>query len=296
MGLLKSFNYWRRERITHNPAGRKLFRLHAPELSATQERVVADLRREGVARIAFDELLGEPSLWSELDGLMREFLASEKVVRSIDDYRAGRRDDLFKGFVIKYIDPPAPDTSRSPLLRFGLHPAILDTVNSYLGLCSKLNAVNLWYTIPCGDAAARQASQRWHRDPEDRHIVKVFVYFNDVDEEAGPFEYIPESRHGGRHAHLWRFAYGGGVGGYPPQEPIENTVPPADRRTMTGPRGSVLFCDTSGLHRGGFARSRERLLAAWAYVSPASLYARNYRVDDADDIDDLPPPAQYAVA
>jgi hypothetical protein len=223
-------------------------------------------------------------------------MTSGATARRIEDYRSGRRDEAFKGYMIKYIDQPSQQPAESPLVRFGLHPAILDVVNSYFGLCTKLNAMNFWYTLPCDQAADRRASQRWHRDPEDRSVLKVFAYFTDVDEDAGPFEYIPGSRAGGAYASLWRFARGDGVGGYPPQDVIENTVPFPERRTMTGPRGTIVFCDTSGLHRGGFGKSRERILATWAYVSPASLHARNYRIDRSSQPVISYPPARYAVA
>lgn len=45
------------------------------------------------------------------------------------------------------------------------------------------------------------------------------------------------------------------------------------------PKGTLTFCDTSGFHRGGFARSKARVLAASTWDSPASLKAlseRNY--------------------
>jgi hypothetical protein len=59
-------------------------------------------------------------------------------------------------------------------------------------------------------------------------------------------------------------------------------VPGDAIRTFTAPRGTLIFCNTSGLHRGGFATSRPRVLATATYCSPASLAAlsqRNYDVD-----------------
>ena len=32
--------------------------------------------------------------------------------------------------------------------------------------------------------------RRWHIDHEDRRMLKVFVYLNDVDIDTGPFEYL----------------------------------------------------------------------------------------------------------
>ena len=66
--------------------------------------------------------------------------------------------------------------------------------------------------------------------------------------------------------------------------------------TFTAPRGTVIFCDTSGFHRGGFATSRPRVLATVTYSSPASLASlteRNYRFSgDLEALDDV---QRYAV-
>ncbi len=47
------------------------------------------------------------------------------------------------------------------------------------------------------EAIDRVASQRWHRDYNDKHLLKVFLYMSDVDEAAGPFEYVPGNMIGG---------------------------------------------------------------------------------------------------
>ena len=58
--------------------------------------------------------------------------------------------------------------------------------------------------MPYPNAKKRVASQRWHRDPDDDHIVKMFIYLSDVAEEAGPFEYVRDSAAGGRYGDLFR--------------------------------------------------------------------------------------------
>jgi hypothetical protein len=48
---------------------------------------------------------------------------------------------------------------------------------------------------------------------------------------------------------------------------------------FTAPKGTIIFCNTSGFHRGGFATGKHRVLATWTWDSPASLKAlseRNY--------------------
>jgi ectoine hydroxylase-related dioxygenase (phytanoyl-CoA dioxygenase family) len=140
---------------------------------------------------------------------------------------------------------------------------------------SKLEYVDVWYTPPAG-ADDRRSSQRWHRDFNDRHLLKAFIYLVDVDEETGPFEYVPRSAPGGELDRLWPWRPLGD--NYPPEDEFAKQL---DGRsvTFTAPKGTIIFCNTSGFHRGGFATGKPRALATLTWDSPASLKAlseRNY--------------------
>jgi hypothetical protein len=47
--------------------------------------------------------------------------------------------------------------------------------------------------------------------------------------------------------------------------------------TFTAPKGTIIFCNTSGFHRGGFATGKPRALATFTWDSPASLKALSER-------------------
>ena len=141
----------------------------------------------------------------------------------------------------------------------------------------------------------RAASQLWHRDFDDKHLLKAFLYLRDVDEGAGPFEYVPESQPGGRFENVspWRPMGNGRV----PEDEVARAIPAEQIRTFVASRGTIIFCNTSGLHRGGFATERPRILATATYCSPASLAAlseRNYRF--SEPLDELDPRARFAVS
>jgi len=132
-----------------------------------------------------------------------------------------------------------------------------------------------WYVLPSPPEASRIGSQRWHRDHIDRNIVKVFTYFSDVDAEAGALEYVKGSAGGGRYEELWPWKPSSVLSvksNYPPEGELEKSVSPDDRCRATGQAGTIVFCDTSGFHRGGFA-SKPRTSSIFNYVSPASLEA-----------------------
>ena len=75
---------------------------------------------------------------------------------------------------------------------------MLGVASGYLRLWPKLSYADLWYSLAQPEATERVASQLWHRDFDDKHLLKAFLYLRDVDDGAGPFEYVPESQPGGR--------------------------------------------------------------------------------------------------
>jgi hypothetical protein len=164
-----------------------------------------------------------------------------------------------------------------PWLRLGISDRVLDVVNSYFGMWSKLTYVDLWYTPPAQPGVTRVSSQRWHRDYNDDRLVKIFIYLDDVDQETGPLDYVPASTLGGEYANEWPWRP---VSNdlYPPQEEFEERIPKSAQVSLTGPAGSMAFCNTSGFHRGGYVTGpRPRVMAVYNYSSPASLAALTLR-------------------
>jgi hypothetical protein len=249
----------------------------APQLSPAQRRAVDDLRAYGIAVSTFADLLGDDALWQELDSEIEAFAERARSLAPKLE-RPDRKDQFLirrwtpdsDGMVID--DPRIPSTS--PWVRLAASDALLGVVNGYLGVYAKLVGLDNWYTAAFGEAYEPVASQRWHRDPEDRHVVKCFLYFSDVDDRSGPFEYVPGSTDGGRYGGLW--AWGAEKGWYPPQDEFDARIPEADRLRLTGPKGTLILCDTGGFHRGGHTRGKPRLLATQTYVSPDAPQKKMY--------------------
>jgi hypothetical protein len=286
-------------RFLANPTSAKLFEAQRPALSSVQRRLVQDLETRGIAMVPFRELFGPRAeeIWKPFERQMREFAGSDRVKEEVQRYHQSQDQSAWKEYVVKHFLPAARLQPDDPVLNVGLQAEILDIVNSYLQLWSQLRSLNLWYTIPHLDLKRRAASQNWHRDPEDRRLVKVFLYFTEVDSTAGPLEYIPGSRRGGPYAYLWPLPTGGGFpdGSYPPQDEVEAGVPAQDRVVCTCPAATLVFCDTSGFHRGGYAMNKERLLGTWMYVTPASRAKLDFTVEGKSLPADMPPAARFAL-
>jgi hypothetical protein len=314
------------DRMLSNPSARKSFEEHVPQLDNDQRDVVEMLNQDGLAVIPFTKLFDE-KLWSELSASSRAFadqveaslrgedepIVIDEATMTKDEIKAARKAERIrarraeKGGGVRnkqsYLQRSYPMVTELPLdnpwLALASSPRMVDIVNTYLEMWTKLLYVDQWYTIPVmTDEDARISSQRWHRDYNDQHLIKVFIYMNDVDEGAGPFEYVPGSARGGPYADAWPWApFGSDL--YPPAEEFEQKIPAQAVRTLTGPAGTLIFCNTSGFHRGGFATKRPRIMGVYNYISQAameSLCRRNYSVDESELSPDTEEAVKYALS
>lgn len=266
-----------------------------PELNDVQQRTLAALRRDGIAVLPFHDLLDEKLLREALAEIKGFGRSAEAKAQACGDGPV-RKGDLIISRYGRIGDKKRPSPTL-PLdnvwIRIGSSELLLDIANSYRERFLRLYYVDNWFTVPFPEADERVASQRWHRDPEDEHVVKVFLYLSDVDAGAGPFEYIRSSATGGRYGDLWPW---GQARRYPPADSLTNRVAKEDCLTVTGPAGTLIVCDTGGFHRGGFARMKPRVLACWTYVGPdASKSKRQYTIAD-ESLDHLAPQARFALA
>ncbi len=285
--------YTLHDRVLSNRSSRRQFSGAAPELDDAQQRIVSELSTDGYCVVPFADVFSDPASWKTIEEQSAAFVAETEA--ALAGNREALRVRAGKEFVVRL---------HSYGVELGMDDAwfaacashrMLDIANTYLGLWSKLEYVDLWYSVPQPADADRIASQRWHRDFNDQHLLKAFLYLVDVDEGTGPFEYVPGSAPGGRYADAWPWRPLGE--NYPPDGELERRIPEGGIRTFTAPRATMVFCNTSGFHRGGFATERPRVLATVTYSSPASLAAlteRSYSYTGA--LDELDAVTRFAVS
>jgi hypothetical protein len=259
--------YTLHDRVLSNRSSRRHFAGSAPELDDVQRRIVDELSVDGYYVVPFSELVLDPAIWSSIEAQAARF-AAETEAGLVGD-REGLRVRAGKEFVVRLHSYGVELGMDDPWFAVCASHRMLDVANTYLGLLSKLEYVDMWYSVPQPADASRVSSQRWHRDFNDKYLLKAFLYLVDVDEGTGPFEYVPGSAPGGRHADAWPWRPLGD--NYPPDGELEKRIPEDGVRTFVAPKGTLVFCNTSGFHRGGFATERARVLATVTYSSPASL-------------------------
>jgi hypothetical protein len=284
--------YTLHDRVLSNRRSRRQFAHDRPELDDIQRRIVSELESQGFSLLTFGELFQHEDVWTRIESQAERFVSETEAALAGD--REALRVRAGKEFVVRFLSYGVDLGLDDAWFRACFSRRMLDVANTYLGLWSKLEYVDLWYSVPQPEDADRIASQRWHRDFNDRRLVKAFLYLVDVNEGNGPFQYVPGSAPGGPHGDTWPWRPLGE--NYPPEHELEQRIAAEGARVFTGAKGTLLFCNTAGFHRGGFATTKPRVLATATYSSPASLASlteRSYRFSGS--IDELDMPTRFAL-
>jgi hypothetical protein len=242
------------------------YKFGAASLGDEARRILTDLDRDGIAIANAVTLVGQDA-WNEL------FEAAEQMERSCADKLDTARADLLgpvrtqKPFVVPLLGDHPTLVPTSVLGRFSLHPAILQVVNAYYGMYVRLRHYNIWHNLVT-DRPAMQ-SQLWHRDPEDLYILKLFVTLGDVDDGNGPFTYAAGSHRKGPFQTSPAYLHKDGETTRSDDDQMAAVVPPERWVKGVGPKGTMIFADTRGYHRGGLARQRDRKMFLSEYTSRA---------------------------
>ncbi len=259
------------------------YRTDRPELSNLQTNVLDELRQDGVVATSLGDLLpseNQAAMVGELSALMT------------NDAEVGETKKF-----LHYAWGVNPQIElNNPFVRIAINPGILAIVNSYVGMFAKLIRVELAQTDVLAPGQTATGSQRWHRDPGIRHMVKLFVYLTDVDESSGPFTYLLQSARAGRRASLFPQPGFGRHGFYPPAGAVEAATSDVEIKRFLGPAGTAIICDTVGLHYGGYSLEKPRVMLTATYSTRLETYGRANRLRPADDerVLELTPSSQYA--
>jgi hypothetical protein len=252
-----------------NAAGQAIYQAQDERPTPWARAVIDEVDERGIAIRPFEEVIGDAALLAEL----------QAVIGATRDWTVPGKPHFFKAI--------REDQAQGshPVMRAALHPRLLEVVCGFYGLYPRLASANIVQTrTDASPDRLRRSSEGWHRDPEDTPMLKAFIYLNDVLEIGhGPFQYIPASRPGGRFEHLLprfgRGLYDKSVKLRPDWSQVDAEVAPEDIVTVLGKAGTVFFCNTSGLHRGGYCTSQDRYMGAYVYQRPGSQFPTYVRTD-----------------
>jgi len=237
-------------------------------LTKAGRRAVADLCRDGVAVTNVEELLGSRTLFDEVRGQIEGLIEAHtpEIQARVERYGAGGdAAGADKQYLVELLGPMPAVHPAEPIARFVAHPLIRGVAEASSRMRLRVFDYNAWYNVAL-DGEATQ-SQRWHRDlPEDRDIVKVFLYVRDVPEGAGPLSYVTGT-HTGKGRRLRLPETWDGIGYRIDDADVESHALGGHVASVPGPAGTVVFANTRGLHRGGWARTDDRVVVQGLYAS-----------------------------
>lgn len=274
-----------------NSKSRQVLENAGVNLTDTEHRIVNELSQHGIAITTLKEL------FPQSEGVLSDLQAFADMRR-----RAYERDapesNFEKAAFVRFLfggGGAEPEIRLDePGIREFLSQPVLNIAGMHFGSAAKFVRFSLQSTVSQRPGTERKASQRWHRDPDDRRIFKMFIYLSDVDEYAdGPFEYVRASHDRGFRSSL--FPQTSPYGFYPPDGEVEKAVPFDDIVTVMGKAGTVIFADTNAIHRGGYSTRKERTMFAGVFVSEASSFGPRYVIADSARMSALSPLAHYAV-
>jgi len=220
-----------------------------PQLSAMDAEIVAALEKDGIFFTTIEAL-----------GLANGHVVTSEARALAEGFAEEAHQLTANGEVFTIV--PSERVFRYPsIYLLGLQDRLLDIAENYIGLPPAYDGVTINYTVADG----REVSTRkWHRDWEDRRMLKVAIYLHDVDEGAGPFQMIK------RHDTLQNDQDGFNYELADDATLVERLGPSYadDIVSCCGNAGTVIFTDTARFfHRGKPATGRDRMAIFYSYFA-----------------------------
>ena len=212
-------------------------------LNNLEKKIVSEVKKYGISSTALSDLFPEINA--------DEYLSHyKKQLSSYLEKNSTTKNSSQKHFLFRFpynSDSLKPLNSEGPFEKLVAGLKIKKIVDSVFDIPLKLMNVNNWYAIPTTKHPV--LSQNWHRDWDDPYLIKIFIYLEDVNSDDGPFYYIKESHDRGFLGHiLRRYPI---TGRYVDEKTILSKFDADNIFECTEKKGTVIFCDTSGFHKGG---------------------------------------------
>ena len=171
------------------------------------------------------------------------------------------------------IDPATPpkcvaayakpsDLAASQLFNdFSNDPLLLSLASRHINGRALPIDLSLWYSF-ASEAPSSEAAQLFHYDLDTLRWLKVFVYLTDVGPDNGPHEYVPAShKPGTKPQALMDREYA-----RLEDEEIDQHCPQG-RKSICGPRGTIILGNTNCLHKGNVVLQDYRLIFSPIYAA-----------------------------
>ena len=225
----------------HHISAKHAHRANLPQLSALESQIAGQMTEKGVAVTSLAELA--------LEGTGEMLVAAEAIAAQMSDPRSNRS---------------ASGANYRRLFAWGLNLSLLRIAEAYFGLPAAYDGPKVVYT----PADGRQRGTRlWHRDREDRRMMKIAIYLTDVPESGGPLQCVRHEIFDGPVDRDFHYPI---LNHSQLERRLGRPIDESDITSCAGSSGTVIFMDTARLfHRGKPAVSTGRLAVFQSYFSRA---------------------------
>ncbi|MGM3308144.1 phytanoyl-CoA dioxygenase [Anabaena sp. WFMT] len=226
---------------------------HKSKLPALQGRdhlIAETLRLQGVYITSLEDL-GLPSTTQIL-------AAAKNYTTSMETPR-----DIHTGYKLPQIYTV---TDLPEFFSWGIEERLQKIIENYIGLSIAFHGVHVRKDFP---NEQQLQTLLWHKDSEDRRMIKVIIYLNDVTEKHGPFEYVPTPSSFVERLNyyrvdymLWRSNYLG-----IDDKKLMEIIPKSAWKSCPGKAGTVIFVDPRNVLHHGTVRTEERSTLFFVYTA-----------------------------
>lgn len=209
------------------------------------------------------------------DDLVKFSLKTPALVRAMDDENKPRNSkiasfqkDSLVG--IRYDYPMHDLLANSDIQNLISDPALLTLAQMYLKARPKIDVLGMWWHTNFGSAPDSEAAQLFHFDLDRLKWVKVFIYLTDVEIGNGPHTFIEGSHiQKGIPEKFLRYGYSRLT-----DADVHSHYGKDKQIIFTAPRGTIIFEDTRGLHKGAQVFGDPRLILQLQFSN--SLFGGKY--------------------
>jgi len=268
--ILLAFNEVKVSRLISNLSYQLERRQHVkrlPPLSNHDQLMLESCRQTGVAMSSLAEL-DLPSTDAMLKAAFNLLPAMEmtRAKEQRDGWHLGTQAQPAYPQIFTVTDLPE-------FARWATESRLLNMIETYLGVPIAFQGVHLRRDFANESPVT---TELWHRDREDRHLIKIFVYLFDVTEAQGPFECVPANQ-----LSFWqRWLVQLGVSLRRIKNPTDfgisdnqfaKIVPKTIWQNCAGKAGTVIFADTARIFHHGKSRTAGRAALFFVYTAQPPL-------------------------
>jgi hypothetical protein len=227
-----------------------LAKTHTPQKSLCDREIFQTLKRDGVCVTSLDAL-GFDATANLLSASRRQLDA----MTSPQNYTNNQK--LPQIYTV---------TDLSDFKNWGREERLLNIIENYIGLPIAFHGVHLRKDFPSDN---QFGTLLWHKDSEDRRIIKAIVYLSDVEQQHGPFEYVPRKLTQLSNLNYYRIYYQLWKSGYLGinNETLKKIIPESAWKSCPGKAGTIILVDTKSVLHHGTLRSEERSALFFVYTA-----------------------------